>query len=120
MVLHVKLFYHRALRLIVSFFFGQLEPKTKRERGTFAYRHFAGAGTQHTTHNVGGVQRHVDERQHDCEANPGEDTWEHRHARVLLSGPLYLPRQAHRQPHPKKLDRSWIICVWKLHTTHDM
>jgi hypothetical protein len=32
MVLHVKLFYHHAFTLIVSFFFGQLEPKTKRER----------------------------------------------------------------------------------------
>jgi hypothetical protein len=48
---------------------------------------------------AGGVQRHVDERQRDREADPGEDTGEHRHACVLLSGPLYLPREAHRRPH---------------------
>ena len=48
---------------------------------------------------AGGVQRHVDQRQRDREADPGEDTGEHRHARVILSGPLYFPRQAHRRPH---------------------
>ena len=48
---------------------------------------------------TGGVQRHVDKRECDRETDIGEDTGKQRHTRVLLSGPLHLPRQAHRCPH---------------------
>lgn len=40
-----------------------------------------------------GVHRDVDEREHDRQADPGEGPWEQqRQQRLLLSGPLRLPR----------------------------
>ena len=48
---------------------------------------------------AGGVQRDVDERDHDRAADTGEDPRHERHERLLLPRSLHLPRQAHRWPH---------------------
>lgn len=65
----------------------------EREDGDSVWTGGSGIG------GAGGVQRHVDERQRDRQADPREDTGEQRHERVLLARSVHIPRQAHRRPH---------------------
>lgn len=75
---------------------------------------------------LGGIQRHSNERQRHRTADPREDPRHERQQRVLLSGPLHLPRQEDRRPyrplHGRRLRRKWdpslsfcsICCCWNL------